>query len=136
MRIHDQVVSTVTLFNQGVGQSTLPGEPHNILVLYPLFIVLAVGLFAGACEFWLQKREQRSPLLALAFGIMVASVTALFMWWFWMSCGCDGRAIYGRPLRAGQLCGARGTAPLSLKPLFQGLSGPAKMNPLGIVISK
>lgn len=119
MRIHDQVISVVTQFNQGVGQSTLPGEAHNILVVYPLLVVLAVGLFAGACEFWWQRREQRSALGAIAMGIMTAMLAALFIW-FWMGCSCDGADIYKSPLTAGRLCGARGTGAISLMPLFRG----------------
>jgi hypothetical protein len=90
------------------------------LVVYPLLVVLAVGLFAAACEFYCQRREQRQPWGALAFGLMVALVTAFIVWWLWMSCACNGSAIFSRPRTAGELCAARGGSFLSLKPLFQG----------------
>lgn len=116
MRIYDQVISIVTMYNQGITSSMQPGEAAYILVVYPLMVIAAVGLFAASCELYFQ-RQNRSLMGALAIGIIFALAMAVTVW-FAMGCNCDGSAIWWRPSTAGRLCGARGSAPLSLRPLF------------------
>lgn len=122
MRIYDQIISIVTQYNRGVSSSTLPGEATSILVVYPLLLLSALGLFVAACEFYWQRPNAagaRNVAGALACGI-IAALAGAFVLYVWMCCSCDGYAIYLRPVTAGQLCGARGGDAISLKPLFEG----------------
>jgi len=124
MRIHDQVINIVSLYNQGVASSTAQGEAIAILVLYPLLFVSLVGLFFGVIHIALHRQENRTLVSFLFAFVTTASLTALVVYFVWMQCNCDGNAMWLRPTTAGRLCGARGGDSVSLVPLFDGRVKP------------
>lgn len=119
MTVYDQVVSLVTLYNQGVASSSVPGEAFNILYTYPLVFLFSVGLFFASGEFLFQKSDQRSILKCMSVFVIAFLIASPFVY-LYITCGCNGTAIYRRTGTAGKICGANGLKEISLRPLFDG----------------
>lgn len=119
MTVYDQVISIITLYNQGIASSSLPGEAFNILYTYPLGFLSMVGLFCASLEFLSQPYDKRSALKCAAVFIIAFMILSPFTYLYTTS-DCNGSAIYRRVGTAGLICGARGLKEISLVPLFDG----------------